>query len=125
MNREYNKHYEDSLVVKSDPAKVFLYADDHANFSSHMNQSSWMMGGGKMETRVDEGNGQKLGSHIKMSGKVFGINLFLDEVITKHEPPFKKEWETVGKVNLLVIDNYILGFEIKPDSSGSLIRVYI
>lgn len=39
-------------------------------------------GGGKMETWVDKGKGQKVGSHIKMSGKVFGINLFLDEVIT-------------------------------------------
>ena len=78
-----------------------------------------------METRVDEGNGQKLGSHIKMSGKVFGINLFLDEVITKHEPPFKKEWETVGDINLVVIDHYKLGFKITPKGGNLELKVFI
>ena len=122
---EFTNHYENSVLIPADPQSIFTYADHHTNFSSHMNNSSWMMGGGKMKTHVDERKGQKLGSHIKMSGKVFGINLFLDEVITRHEPPFYKEWQTVGKVNLLVIDNYILGFEIKPDNGGSLLRVYI
>lgn len=122
---EFTNHYEDSVLIPAEPESIFTYADDHTNFSSHMNNSSWMMGGGKMETQADEGKGQKLDSHIKMSGKVFGINLFLDEVITRHEPPIYKERQTVGKINLIVIDNYILGFEIKPESSGSLLRVYI
>lgn len=119
------KHIEETVSVAALPDAIFTYADNHRNFSAHMNQSSWMMGGGKMETKVDEGEGKKVGSHITMSGRVFGINLFLDEVITVHEPPRQKEWQTVGKINLLVIDHYTLGFKISPDETGSRFTVYI
>lgn len=119
------KHYEEKIVIKADAESVFAYADDPTNFSSHMNKSSWMMGGGKMETTTDEGNGQKIGSHIMMTGNVLGLNLFLDEVIIEHNPPFRKAWETVGKLNLIIIDHYKLGFEINPENSISKIRVYI
>lgn len=124
-NGKFSRHYQESAFIKASPEKVFSFADDHRNFSSHMNKSSWMMGGGKMKTEVDQGKGQKVGSHIKMGGKAFGLDLYLDEVITSHNFPTQKEWQTVGKVNLLVIDHYILGFEIKPQGNGSLLRVYI
>ena len=119
------RHYEDSTLISVSPKELFAYVDDHKRFSSHMSQSSWMMGGNKMETYVDEGRGQTVGSHIKMSGRVFGVNLFLDEVITIHEPPHHKEWQTVGDINLLVIDHYKLGFEIKSQEEGSHFKVYI
>jgi hypothetical protein len=119
------KHYEESVLIAASAEEVFAYADDHNNFSSHMNKSSWMMGGGKMETKIDEGKGQKAGSHIRMSGKVFGINLFLDEVVTQHESPFRKEWQTVGEVNLVVIDQYTLGFSIKSEKNNSRLKVFI
>lgn len=121
----YTKHYEDTVTVSADPETVFSYADDHRNFSSHMNKSSWMMGGGSMKTETDEGNGQRVGSHIRMNGTVFGINLSLDEVVIEHEPPHRKAWETVGDVNLLVIDQYKLGFEITPRDNASNLKVYI
>lgn len=123
--KQYEKHYEESVMVTADAARIFIYADDHTNFSSHMNKSSWMMGGGKMETTTDEGKGQRVGSHIQMGGKVFGIHVFLDEVITIHEPPYKKAWKTVGSINLLIIDHYTLGFEIIPQTDTALLRVYI
>lgn len=123
--KEYSRHYEESVGVNAKPDEVFAYADDHRNFSSHMNKSSWMMGGGSMKTEVDEGRGQEVGSHIRMSGAVFGANLFLDEVIVEREQPHKKAWETVGDVNLLVIDQYKLGFEITPRDDASDMRVYI
>ncbi|MDO8715764.1 MAG: SRPBCC family protein [Dehalococcoidales bacterium] len=122
---QYRKCYEDIVSIKASPEAIFNYADDHTNFSAHMNQSSWMMGGGSMKTELDEGKGTKMGSHIKMRGRVFGINLFLDETITQHEPPYRKAWETVGDVNLLVIDHYRLGFEITPIAQMSEFRVYI
>ena len=118
-------HYEESSLISSSPEEIYSYTDDHANFSSHMNKSSWMTGGGKMKTEVDEGKGQKVGSHIRMKGKVFGINLFLDEVITIHNPPFKKEWQTVRDISLLVIGHYKLGFDIVPQNNSSLLKVYI
>lgn len=121
----FSKHYEDSAFIPVNPTEVFAFADNHTNFSSHMNKSSWMMGGGKMETQVDEEKGQKIGSHIKMSGNILGIKLSLDEVVTIYKPPFHKEWQTVGKTNLLVIDHYKLGFEIKPEKAGAILKVYI
>ena len=53
------------------------------------------------------------------------VYLFLDEVITVHEPPRQKEWQTVGSINLLVIDHYTLGFKIQPADAGSQFTVYI
>ncbi|MCL5073085.1 MAG: SRPBCC family protein [Actinobacteria bacterium] len=125
VQSKYEKHYEEIAEVPAEPKSVFTFVDDHKNFSSHMSQSSWMMGGSKMETIIDEGKGQKAGSHIKMRGKIFGINLFLDEVITQHEAPYRKAWETVGKINLVVIDHYKLGFEIIPNNHSSKLKVYI
>lgn len=123
--KRYTKHYEQNVVVNTSPENVFAFADDHANLSYHMSQSSWMMGGSRMEAKVDEGKGQKIGSHIVMRGIVFGLKLSLDEVIVKHEPPYHKAWETVNDSSLLVIDHYRLGFDIEPDNCNSRFRVYI
>jgi len=51
--------------------------------------------------------------------------LFLDEVITHHQPPYRKEWQTVGDLDIIVIGHYKLGFEIKPENSNSKLKVYI
>ena len=123
--REKLRHYEDSIFIPASSEEVFAYIDDHKGFSSHMSQPSWMMGGGQMNVSVDEGHGQKVGSHIRLSGRVFGIKLFLDEVVTRHDPPYLKTWETVGTPKLLVVGHYSMGIEIKPQSSRSHLRVFI
>lgn len=122
---KYERHYEEDTVINSNPDSVFSYADNHKNFSSHMNKSSWMMGGGSMKTETDESGGKEIGSHIRMIGSVFGVNLSLDEVIVERTPPTHKAWETVGDVNLVVIDQYKLGFEITPTKEQSNLKVYI
>lgn len=119
------KHYEDSTLVPVSPKEVFSYADDQSNFSAHMSKSSWMMAGGHMEVTTDEGHSQKVGSHIRLKGKVLGINLFLDEVVTQHDPPYRKVWQTVGDINLLVIGHYRMGLDIKPENSNSRLKVFI
>ena len=124
MNKKL-KHYEESALIMADPKAVFAYADDHENLSSHMTKSSWMMGGGKMENHVDEGRFQKIGSHLQMRGDIFGIKLFLDEAVTQYNPPFCKEWQTLGNINLIVINHYKLGFEIIADKNNSRLRVFI
>ncbi len=83
------------------------------------------MGGGRMETVIDDGRGQKVGSHIRLSGKAFGINMSLNEVITRYEPFRSKVWETVGTPKLLVIGHYRMGIEITPRNSTSELRVFI
>lgn len=119
------RHYEESALVQAAPKALFAFADDHSNLSSHMGRPSWMMGGGRMKTEADEGGGRAVGSHIRMSGNVLGIKLFLDEVITKHNPPRAKTWETVGTPKLLVIGNYRMGFEINDENCISRLRVSI
>lgn len=123
--QKYSRHYEDIVSIMASPEAIFSYTDDQTNLSSHMNQSTWMMGGGSMKTELDEGGGKKVGSHIRMNGIVFGIHLFLEEVIIQREPPFRKAWETVGNINLIVIDHYKLGYEIMPMGSVSNLRIYI
>jgi len=118
-------YYESSIALKTVPKEIFAYIDDHKSFSSHMAKPSWMMGGGSMKVTMDKGNGQRIGSHIRLNGKAFGINLFLDEVITKYTPPHIKSWETVGTPKLLVIGSYKMGIEIKEEDNGSNVHVFI
>jgi hypothetical protein len=121
----FSKHFESSALVLADAKTVFAFADDHNNFSSHMNQSSWMMAGSHMETLLDDGHGQQIGSHIRMTGKVLGIPIFLDEVVVTHQPPYMKTWEAVDSLRLLVVGNYRMGFEIVEKGDNSLLRVFI
>jgi len=119
------RHHERDQFVAAAPEEVFAVVDDHARFSSHMSESSWMMGGGRMSVELDEARGQAEGSHIRLSGRVFGVRLYLDEVITRRDPPNAKVWATVGAPRLLVIGQYEMGVEIAPESGGSCVRVFI
>lgn len=118
-------HYEEHAVIDAPSKDLFAYVDDHARFSSHMSRSSWMMGGGRMKASFDEGGGQRVGSHVRLSGKVFGLKLFLDEVVTHYEPPHLKAWETGGDLRLLVIGHYRMGVEVREQDGRSLLRVFI
>lgn len=119
------RQYKESTTIAAPADAVFLYADDHRNFSSHMNKSSWMMAGSKMETELDAGEGRRVGSHIRMSGKVFGIDLFLDEVVTLHEPLYHKAWQTIGDIHLLIIGQYTMGFDITQERGACRFTVFI
>ena len=78
-----------------------------------------------MKTILDEGRGQRVGSHIRVSGRVFGFELSLDEVVTERDPPTRKAWETVGSPRLLVIGPYRMHFEVTPRGDDSWLRVFI
>ncbi len=90
-----------------------------------MSESSWMMAGGRMKTTLDGGQGQAIGSRISMTGRVLGIDLEVEEVVTERNPPHRKVWETIGAPRLLVIDHYRMGFEISPDGENSMLRAFI
>lgn len=121
----FSDHFEASVFVAAPPEIVFAYADDPARLSSHMSKSSWMMGGGRMQTELDAGRGQTVGSRISLSGRVLGVNLSLDEVVIERVPPERKPWQTTGSPRLLVIGHYRMGFEITSQANGSLLHVYI
>jgi len=118
-------HSEDSVFIVATPEQVFTVVDNHSRLSSHMSESSWMMGGGRMSIELDEAQGHAVGSHIRLAGRILGLPLSLDEVVTRRAPPFEKAWETVGQPNLLVVGPYSMGVDIRPERHGSRVRVFI
>ena len=116
---------ESSAIVRAPADRVFAYLDDHAQLSSHMSKSSWMMGGGRMKFELDEGLGKKVGSRIRLAGRVLGIELSVEETVTERNPPRGKIWETTGSPKLLVIGHYRMGFELSPRGEDSVLRVFI
>jgi uncharacterized membrane protein len=117
-------HYETSVTLNAPPETAFAYLDDFKKLSVHMERSSAMMMGSKMTIATDEHDGRALGSRVRMRGKMLGMTLSLDEVVTERRPPFKKAWQTVD-ANLLVIGQYRLGFALSPNGNRSVLRVSI
>lgn len=122
--KTFKNHYHEDAAINTSSTTLFDYLNDHTRLSSHMSKSSWMMGGGQMTTSIDEGRGQRVGSHIRLSGKAFGVSIYLDEVVTRYEPPRFKSWETVGTPKLIIIGHYRMGVEITSGEYSTL-RVFI
>jgi hypothetical protein len=112
-------------VVPASVDRVFVHLDDHARLVSHMERSSWMLGGGTMQVELDAARGRAVGSRIAMFGRAFGFRLALEEVVTERRPPTHKVWETRGTPRLLVIGPYRLGFDLMPVPGAAKLRVVI
>lgn len=123
--REYDRHADRGAALSASPQEVFSFIDDHTRLTEHMSRSSWMMGGGRVRTEFDELGGHAVGSHIRMAGRAFGFRLYLDEVITRYEPPTRKSWQTVGTPELVIIGGYRMDVAISGDPSGARLRVSI
>ena len=117
--------FESNGLVQAPIDQVFAHIDDHARLSSHMGEPSWRMGGGRMATQIDAGRGQKVGSRIRLSGRVFGVELSVEEIVVERDPPRRKVWETTGAPKLLVIGHYRMGFELSAQGNASMLRVFI
>ena len=78
-----------------------------------------------MEIGLDADGGRKVGSRIRLAGRVFGIELSVEEIVTERDPPRRKVWETTGSPRLLVIGHYRMGFELSPRGSECALRVFI
>ena len=116
---------ESNGLLPSRMDQVFAYIDDHTRGSSHMGKPSWRTGWGRMETEIDAGRGQTVGSRIRLSGRVFGVELAVEQRVVARTPPRRKVWATTGAPKLLVIGHYRMGFELAPRGKGSLLRVFI
>jgi hypothetical protein len=125
MTSPFTYHEETRAEVNAPPVQVFAFLDNHQNLSAHMEKSSLMMAGSSMRIETDEHRGQEVGSHIRLSGRVLGFPLSLDEVVTEHEPPRRKAWQTVGEPRLLVIGGYRMGFDVDAAGRGSGVRMWI
>lgn len=119
------RHQEASGVAAATPEAVFAHLDDQTRLAAHMGRRSWMMGGGRMTYDFDERRGQRVGSHIRMGGRAFGIRIALDEVVTERSPPIRKVWRTVGETRLLVVGAYMMGFDLVATQGGTQVTVWI
>jgi hypothetical protein len=122
---DYPLHHRSEAEVAVAPQHLFDWLDDPRRLASHMEKPSLMTAGSSMHFETDRGLGQAIGSHIRMFGRVLGIDLGLDEIVTLHEPPLRKTWETVGEPRLIVIGAYRMGFVISPTPNGSRLVVFI
>ena len=118
-------HHESSGPANASVEQVFAFLDDPKALAAHMGESSMMMLGSRMSIDVDAGGGRVIGSKIRMHGRMMGIRLSLEEVITKRQVPTMKVWETIGAPKLLVISHYRMGFELTRNGTSSLVRVFI
>ncbi len=118
-------HNESKDLVQAPMDQVLGHIDNHTRLASHMGEPSWRTGGGRMETQLDEGRGQRVGSRIRLSGRVFGADLSVEETVVERDPPRRKVWETTGAPRLLGIGHYRMGFELSPQRNGSMLRVFI
>ena len=118
-------HAESSAIIFAPIAEVFTYLDDPKLLSSHMGKSSMMMLGSRMNTSVDAGAGQQVGSKIRIRGSVMGMSLALEEEIIERQAPYTKIWQTIGKPQLLLIANYRMGFEIVSTENVLQVHVFI
>jgi hypothetical protein len=118
-------HAETRISVLASPEALFGHLDDHLRLSAHMTRRNWMMGGSRMFIETDAGKGRTIGSVIRLHGRVLGIPLDLEEVVTDREPPLRKTWTTVKEPKLLVIGAYRMGFEITPEGTGCMLRVHL
>lgn len=118
-------HFETHAEVEAPPAEVFDLLGDHRRMVAHMTESSWMLAGSHLTIQMDENQGRAVGSTIALSGKILGLLLSVEEVVTEYDPPHAKAWETIGSPRLLVIGSYRMGFALSSRQAGSLLRVFI
>lgn len=118
-------HHRSEVLLAVDAARLFAHLNDHRRLSSHMESPSLMTAGASMRIEADDRNGQAVGSVIRMTGRVLGVQLSLEETVITYEPPHSKAWETVGEPRLLVIGGYRMGFEIGSVPGGSRLAVFI
>ena len=90
-----------------------------------MEKPSLMTAGATMRIETDALQGRAIGSAMRLSGRVLGLELQVQEVVVDHDPPRRKAWETRGAPRLLVIDTYRMGFSIEPHGATSRLTVFI
>lgn len=118
-------HFESDVELDASANAVFSHLDDHSRLSAHMSQSSWMMVGSRMAIELDATEGRAVGATIRLRGRVLGIPLSVEQIVTERRPPLRKVWETTGTPRLLVIGPYRMGYEITPKAQSSQLRVFI
>lgn len=93
--------------------------DDFSKTGMHMSENSMMMMGSKLTLEQRSPNPTGIGATYRWFGKMMGMTMDFTEVVTKWEPPKRKEWETIGDAQIIIMRWYRMGFEIEPAESGA------
>ena len=125
MTTPFAFHGESNGEITAGAEALFAYLDDPRNLAEHMETSSAMMAGSAMRIEVDAQGGRDVGSQIRMSGRMLGLTLSLEEAITERAPPLRKAWQTFGTPRLIVIGHYRMGFDLQPADALTRLRVWI
>ena len=83
MDHSFPFHNENAALANAPVDRVFAYLDDPKALEAHMGESSMMMAGSRMSIDADADGGRVVGSKIRMQGRMMGIPLSLEEVITE------------------------------------------
>lgn len=121
----FTRHSETIVIVQASPKATFSFLDDHTRLAAHMSKRSWMMAGSRMSIEMDDAQGHEVGSTIRLSGRLLGLSLRVDEVVTERNPPARKVWHTTGTPRLLIIGSYRMGYSIESQAGQTRLRVFI
>jgi hypothetical protein len=124
-SQPFQFHREAAGDVAAGIGEVFDYLDDPRHLAEHMESSSPMMAGSSMRIDVDGQGGRRVGSQIRMTGRVLGLSLAVEEAITEYAPPRRKVWQTFGEPRLLVIAGYRMGVDLRPGLQATHLCVWI
>ena len=124
-SKSYPRHHRSEVDVRAEAKVLFAHLDDHRRLAGHMEKPSLMMAGATMRVETDARKGQAVGSVIRITGRVLGVKLAVDEVVTERVLPLRKTWETRGEPRLLVIGSYRMGFTIAAQQDRSRLVVFI
>lgn len=125
MRQQRERHAEAVALIHAAPQQIFARLDDQRQLAAHMTKGSWMTLGSKFNFELDEFQGRRVGSVIRMNGRIAGIGLGLDEMVNEYEPPKRKAWATLGEPRLLVIGAYRMGFNLAVEDDGARLQVWI
>jgi len=125
VSPRFQFHREATAGIAASPQDLFAFLDDHRRLAAHMEKPSLMMAGAAMTITTDRQQGQAVGSWIRLDGRVLGLALSVEEVVSEYQPPVLKTWETRGEPQLLVIGPYRMGFELAPGEGKTRLRVWI
>ena len=121
----YPLHQRSEADVDANASVLFAHLDEHNRLAGHMAKPSLMMAGASLQVATDALHGKAVGSLIRITGRVCGINLAVEEVVSERLAPWHKTWETRGEPRLLVIGAYRMGFTISPHGNRSHLVVFI
>jgi hypothetical protein len=118
-------HFEVNCDVRAQASSIFDYIDRPERLSSHMARRSWQLAGASMAIETDADGGRVVGSHIRLTSRMFGMHLDVECKVMRRELPRLKAWETIGEPHLLVIGRYRMSVSIDAHGDHSHVTIAI